>query len=238
MKKVKLFCIPHAGGTSSVYNKWRPHLLDFVELVPVELAGRGKRLKEPLSQSIHETADDVYSIVAGKLNDIPYAIYGHSMGSLIAYELYQKINAFNCNEPIHMFLSGRGAPHTKRKILYYDLSEPDFKKEITKIGGIPETVFENQLLYDYFIPVLKSDMKNDDTYKCEKRDKVGCSISVINGTMDDTVQESDVLAWNEYSAQCNFYQVAGNHFFTYENPAAVVRIINQTFRDFLSANSV
>lgn len=234
MDKIKLFCIPYAGGTASIYNKWKPHLYDFIELVSVELAGRGKRNREPNSQSIQESAEDVYSIVEGELSDKPYAIYGHSMGSSIAYELYLKINGSNSNKPLHMFFSGRGAPHTRRKNLYYDLPEQDFKREITKIGGIPEIVFENSLMYNYFIPVLRSDMKNDDTYKCEKKEKVDCSISVLNGTMDSTVQENDVLAWREYSTKCNFYKVSGDHFFLNENPADVVNIINTTLMNCIT----
>ena len=91
MKKIKLFCFPYAGGSAAAYNKWRQYLDKHIELRPVELAGRGRRIYDPLYQSIEEAVDDVYQLISPELAKGPYAFFGHSMGGIIAYELAYKI---------------------------------------------------------------------------------------------------------------------------------------------------
>ena len=60
MEKIKLFCIPYAGGSAGIYSKWNGHISKFIEVCPVELPGRGKRFSEPLCNSIKQMVDDVF----------------------------------------------------------------------------------------------------------------------------------------------------------------------------------
>ena len=90
MKKIKLICIPCAGGMSYTYLKWMRYLDPLIKLVPIELSGRGSRNDSPLYRNFNEAIDDVFNEVEPYLNG-DYAIFGHSMGSNIAYELYYKI---------------------------------------------------------------------------------------------------------------------------------------------------
>lgn len=43
MSKVRIFCIPYAGGSASIYNKWKKYVGSDFELILIELAGRGSR---------------------------------------------------------------------------------------------------------------------------------------------------------------------------------------------------
>ena len=121
MTKIKLFCLPHAGGSAFNYSKWKKYFNPFIEVIPIELAGRGYRMEESLYHSIEEAVNDVYKIIVKHLNNSPYILYGHSMGSLIAYELARKIQNSNNVLPEFLVLSGRNHPNSKIKDIRHNL---------------------------------------------------------------------------------------------------------------------
>src|SRR6185369_7818116 len=111
MSKIKLFCLPYAGGSSMVFHKWKKYLNSEIELRAIELAGRGRRIHESMYQDRAEAVEDVFQLIKDEIRQSPYALLGHSMGSLIAYEVAQKIRANKLPEPLHVFFSGSSAPH-------------------------------------------------------------------------------------------------------------------------------
>lgn len=96
MTKIKLFCLPYAGGSSVIFNSWKQYIDPSIELVPIELAGRGKRINEPLYNGVNDAVEDVFGLIKNKITDTPYALFGHSMGGMISYELAQKIKRTIC----------------------------------------------------------------------------------------------------------------------------------------------
>ena len=85
MSKIKLFCIPYAGGGAAIYKKWEQSLLPDIELVAVELAGRGRRSNEQLYKDVPAAVEDVYNCILPSIMDgKPYAIFGHSMGAMLS----------------------------------------------------------------------------------------------------------------------------------------------------------
>lgn len=80
---MKLFCIPYAGSSASIYSQWSSELGGIAEIIPVELAGRGRRIYDPLYRSFEEAVEDVTSIIVQQLNENPYAIFGHSLGQFL-----------------------------------------------------------------------------------------------------------------------------------------------------------
>ena len=91
---MKIFCLPYAGGSSSVFAKWKTYMSRDIEIVAPELAGRGTRFNDEKYVSIQSAADDIYSIFLKKINrNEKFAIFGHSMGCFIVYELYRRIYA-------------------------------------------------------------------------------------------------------------------------------------------------
>ncbi|MWV42006.1 thioesterase [Paenibacillus sp. HJL G12] len=90
MKKdtsVNLFCIPYAGGLSSAYRSWQECLDPAIKLIPLELAGRRGRFREPLHSDLREAVLDLFEKIRPQLNESPFAIFGHSLGAVLAYEL-------------------------------------------------------------------------------------------------------------------------------------------------------
>ncbi|MNB91826.1 Linear gramicidin dehydrogenase LgrE [compost metagenome] len=211
------------------YWKWKSFLHPLIELVPVELAGRGSRSQCGLYQSFDDAIADLYEIVERQLTDESFYIFGHSMGSLLAYELGQTLMENGCPVPMGMFFSGREAPQVKKDKAYHLLNDEDFKDRIINIGGTPEDVFANKELNDLFVPILRADFKIHEGYIYQEKKQLCCDINVISGTNDLCINPDDLEGWRYLTEQrCTFHMLEGGHMFIYDNVHAVTNIINHS----------
>ena len=225
---INLICLPYAGGTAAVYHRWKPFLDNRIRLCPIELAGRGRRLKEPFYNSFEEAVDDIYGMI-GELTEFPYALFGHSMGGALAYELAFKIKYNNQRQPMHIFISGRRPPHVNRdeKLLHL-LPFEEFKEEILKLGGTPRELFENKELWDIFLPVLRADYKIIEGYEYKPYNfKLECGLTVLAGELDDESGLRHMTEWQRYSeSDYSLHIFDGGHFFIHDYMDEVIRVIN------------
>lgn len=231
MNKITLFCLPYAGGSAMVYSKWKPYLHQSINLVPVELAGRGMRLGDEVYATLTEAVNDVYCQISAQLANGPFAFFGHSMGSLIVFELIYEIMHRGGFQPEHVFFSGRRAPHFQDKEkLTYLLPEEEFKQELLRLGGTPPIFFENKELCDLFIPLIRTDYKLLDTYEFrDKERKIDCGISVLSGK-EDTISYSELIGWENYcTGKCEIIHFDGGHFFINDEVERITDLINRTF---------
>lgn len=229
-----LFCLPYAGGSSSIYYKWKEYLYKDIEIYPIELTGRGKRIKEPLFADIKNVTSDVLEQIEDKIKDTPYAFYGHSMGSLIIYELTHRIIELNAEPPVHIFFSGKKAPHLfkiDKRISH--LPDNEFIQEIIKLGGTPKEIADNQELLHFFLPILRADFQLVETYKYVEKNKFDFDITIINGNKDDlTLQE--IIGWQEHTSKRTFFHMLeGDHFFINGKEKGITSIINNTLNQYI-----
>ncbi|QNU66696.1 thioesterase [Ruminiclostridium herbifermentans] len=231
MNKIKLFCLPYAGGSSLVYKKWENYLDNSIKLNMLELAGRGSRSKEPYYNSMEEAVEDIFSIVKANTDDNEYAIFGHSMGTILAYKLAAKIKDSNMKQPLHLFISGRYPPNIKKEERnIYLLPEEEFIQEVKSRGGLPEKLFRYEALLQKAIETLRADFKILETGGYQPIiKKVDCNISVLSGKEDSLSEEFDISMWREYTEkECSFYVFEGGHFYIHNNAEGIVNIINKT----------
>lgn len=235
MKKINLFCFPYAGGSSIIYGKWKPYIEEFVNIVPVELAGRGRRMSEHFYDNMKDAVNDVYDIVAPKIEGAPYALWGHSMGSLLAFELYHKVRYHGKGEPVHMFLSGRYPPSIRRNEKdVHSLPDDEFKSKILSYGGTPGEIFENKEISKIFVPIIRADYKIIEEYEYIKKDeKINCDITVLNGTKDKISSKEEALLWRDFTNKSfTFHEFEGGHFFIHDYIREIADIINRTLKAY------
>lgn len=230
MGKTKLFCIPYAGGYSGIYNRCFKEIDNTIQLYPVELSGRGSKVKEPFYDNIENAADDILKTVMKEVNeDTEYAIYGHSMGSLIAFELYYKIKEHKIKKPKHIFFGACKPPNIREeKTYYYKLPRDEFKNMLLKYGYASQSIFEDEKLEEYFLPILRSDMRlcEDYTYK-KKIKKIDCDVTIIGGNKDESVNLSELSQWKYLvDKDINLIALEGGHFFIYDQVEKLNNIIN------------
>lgn len=229
MDKVKLYCIPYAGGSAMIYNKWQSHLQDQIELCPIELAGRGSRIAEPFYGGLEAAIEDLYAKISSDIAHHDYAFFGHSMGAFLVYELMQKIKALGGREPLHTFFSGRKPPHIKRKKRFSSLSEEAFEQEVMSLGGTPPDFFKYPELKEIFIPILRNDFKLSET-EVERPEisTLPFDISVLVGK-EEEITTAEAEGWRLHTSEkCAMYYLNGGHFFLLKETQTITNIINQT----------
>lgn len=232
MNVFKLFCFPYAGGASTVFKEWRKYLDPRIELVPVEMAGRGQRIHESLYKDMAGAVEDLFLIIRNNIGNSPYALFGHSMGGKICYNLAQKISAAESMPlPQHIFFSGCGAPHIDRKDKkkFHQMNDADFIREVLSLGGTPPEFFEHPELLDLFLPVLRSDFRMIETLVVNPCvSPLNTDISVLFGREEDLTTEQKA-GWKLHTLKtCREYFFDGGHFFIHQETAAIVSIINTT----------
>lgn len=226
--KIRLFCLPYAGGSASSYYSWRKLLDEQIELVPIELSGHGRRNKEPFISGMKEVVDDVYLQIKDLLDEVPYAIFGHSMGSILAYELGRTIAIHNRKLPIHMFFSGRFPPYLETvRTNYHSLPDDVFLENFAKLGGISSELLEHKEVMDYLTPIFKADCKLVETYTHEGRVlQFPCKISVLYGAEDSMCNHSELQEWQDCSVSpISLLSYPSGHFFIQDTKEQVVKDI-------------
>ncbi|WP_245700161.1 thioesterase II family protein [Paenibacillus glacialis] len=226
INRIPLLCLPYAGGSAQIYKKWSKGIDPSISLIPVEMAGRGSRMREQLYEDIHEAAKDLLRLVREYTCD-QYAIFGHSMGSMLAYELIHLIHAEGLPLPMVTFMSGRDAPHCADvDRTTYQLPDEAFIDEVQSLGGTPLELFQDKDLRNLFMPILRADFKLVGTYEHIPKEPLPLKLIILNG-IEDTSLRGDVEEWKSHTTQtCDIIHFEGSHFFIHEQEHEVVSLIN------------
>lgn len=179
----------------------------------MELPGHGKRLAEPLV----DTADELVDALAEELEpffDKPLAIFGHSMGALLGFELARFLRDEGA-EPLYLLVSGHVAPQLDDSPdPIHQLPKVEFIEKIRELEGTPEEVLKNAELRELVLPILRADFKVCETYKFEERTKLDCPITAFGGLADQHVRREDLEAWrHRTSGPFSLRMFRGGHFF-------------------------
>lgn len=196
------------------YRTWADSLPDWIEVCPVELPGRGSRLREAPITSI-STLVPVLGRALIPFLDKPYALFGHSMGALIGFELTRYFRKNQLPQPVHFFASGHTAPSwpgTHPPI--HDLPEYQFIEELRKLNGTPDAVLRNDELMQLLLPVLRADFAMNETYAYHDEPPLDFPISAFGGTEDVDVNRESLEAWGrETTGEFSLKILSGDHFF-------------------------
>ncbi|MFE4857011.1 thioesterase II family protein [Streptomyces sp. NPDC056670] len=219
----KLYCFAHGGGSATEYLRWAPDL-PAAELHAVQLPGRGSRYGEPMFASMD-------ALVAAFLDEVepgpaPFAFFGHSLGSLVAYEITRALRDAGRPLPYRLILSGYPAPH-RRHVRVDDplhrLPDNELIDRIARLhGGIPQEVLDSAELRELVVGALRADYRVLETYAWRKAEPLPVPITVFGGSADHSREQLD--AWQQHTqADLTVRQFPGGHFYLREDPAPVLR---------------
>lgn len=233
---MNLYAIPYAGGHSLVYRNLSEALSPQVSLQPLELPGRGKRAKDDLKHDIHDITEDLFqSIRKDVINNNRYAIFGHSMGSLLAYLLTVRIANEGLPMPSHLFCSGHSAPSIPKIDMVkdapkYSASSEVFWAYIDSLGALPPELKEHQELMNYFEPIIRADIQALEKYEYQElKEALPVPIHVLYGVEDSETPVYGLFPWqNESTHMVNFLPNEGGHFGLFNNLDKVSAYIKQT----------
>lgn len=222
----RLICFSCAGGNGSEYFRWKNLLDDDIEIGVFTLPGRGSRFGERCVTDLSAVVSEVSAQVAD-FSDKPYAFLGHSLGSLLAFEICHGLQKSAARLPEHLFLSGRKAAHlplTRRT--YYDLPDQQLLAEVTKLGASNNSLLENTEFVELLLPILRADFQLNDSYQYTHTELLPVPITTFCGRQDTAVAADDVARWRELStAKVRSHLFDGGHFFIEQHAADIARII-------------
>jgi surfactin synthase thioesterase subunit len=234
---MKLFLLPFAGGSRYAYWNYGKHAPQSLEVCPIELPGRGTRVKEPLLTDINMVVADIYQQIATQLEE-PYALYGHSMGALLCYLLTLKIRAAGLRLPEHLFLTGCDAPRVPEERGYYKLPIAAFKNKLREMGGCPEDVLNSEELFSFYEPIIRADFMVVDSFKYTPVALLDIPITVMVGT-EEKITAEDVGKWQEETlGAIEIHHFPGNHFFIFNYEKEIMEIVTKKLKTRLNEKRI
>ncbi|HKS15481.1 MAG TPA: alpha/beta fold hydrolase [Pseudomonas sp.] len=233
MSELTLLCLPYSGASAMVYSRWRRSLPAWLQVRPVELPGRGTRLGEPLQTDMQALARQ---LAGEQLLTTPYAILGHSLGALLAFELAHALEAMGCPGPVALLACGTAAP-TRRED--YDgehwrnpKTDAELINDLRELNGTPEEVLANRELMSLTLPVLRADFLMCGRYAYRQRPKLRCALHVLGGE-DDRASQEQLLAWRgETTGAFSLRMFPGGHFFIHQHEAQVLGVVATALEAF------
>ena len=220
---LRLFCLSSAGAGASMYRLWPSQLPASVEVCPVQLPGREDRYREPAFTSLAGLSRAIAREMTPFL-DRRYAIFGHSMGALIAFELAFALEHDGGRPPVALFVSGRRPPdETDLAAPVHGLPDAEFLDELQRrYGGVPDVVRREPELLALLLPGLRADVRALETYRIADDTRVACPVHVYGGREDTRPRPDQLEGWTRRTEQPVRVQLfPGGHFFVAEEPAAI-----------------
>jgi surfactin synthase thioesterase subunit len=222
MDSIPIVCFPHAGAGRLYYSRWQHAFNGTVDLQIVQYPLREQRTRTPMPPSVGALAADIFAEFEEVFRG-PYAIWGHSMGSVIGYEVAKLCQERLSNPPMTFFGSGSAAPCRVRFTRVKDLDTPEgFRSILLRYGGAAAEYVRDPDFLRYFAPVIKADLRLLGGYEDTAFEPLRCPVVVMLGRAD-TVTADQWERYTEHSLEINEYD--GGHFFLDEHRASMVALM-------------
>ncbi|MCZ0204661.1 thioesterase II family protein [Streptomyces achromogenes] len=227
----RLLCLPHAGGSASFYFPVSKALSPAVDVRAAQYPGRQDRAEEPFAHSVQELAQGVFDEL-DEWERTPLALFGHSMGALVAFELARLLENAG-RPPAVLFLSGRRGPSAERAESLHLDDDARLIEEVVRLDGTDAAVFQDEELLQLVLPALRADYRVVESYRPAPGPRLGCPLVVLTGDADPRVTPDEARAWARESDgpfECHVHP--GGHFYLVARQQAVLAGIETALRRF------
>ena len=224
----QVVCFPHAGGAASYYFALSRALAPRVEVVAVQYPGRQDRRQEPLIDNIPALADQIFDMLEPMDGLRPCAFFGHSMGSIIAFEVARRLQRAGAVGPQLLVVSGRRGPAVQRTERYHLRDDEGFVSELRAMDGTDPRLLEDPELLATILPVARADYKAIETYECPSEAILRCPIVALVGDVDPWARVDEVAAWAVHTTgEFDMKIFQGGHFYLDTHWQDVANVIRQ-----------
>jgi medium-chain acyl-[acyl-carrier-protein] hydrolase len=230
--RVRLICLPYAGGSASLFRSWRLPAELAAEVLAVQLPGRENRAGEPPVRRL----EPVVRALAGELApllDRPFAFFGHSMGALLAFELARVLRQGGGPAPAHLYVSAHRAPDLpNRHPGISTLPDAEFVARMDELAGpSPSAVRSSELLL-LLAPTTRADFELCEHYAYRPGEPLDTPVTCFTAVDDPQVDEAESAAWRRHTTgPFRLHRLTGGHLFVRDHAPAVLAHVAGGLRD-------
>lgn len=226
---IRLFCMPPAGAGASSYRKWPTALPRHVGVHRVQPPGREGRLRETRCSQISQYVDVLCRLIGRDLTR-PYALFGHSMGALVAFEVAHAMRERTGVEPKHLFVSAYRSPDSPKPAPIHDLPDTLFIEQLRlRYDGVPNEVLRHPEILELMLPIVRADLKILHDYEYRARPPLTCPVTAFGGRSDPWVSEEQLASWRPVTSNgFELHMFNGGHFYLDAELTNVAGIIART----------
>ncbi|MFD3513679.1 thioesterase II family protein [Streptomyces sp. NPDC058657] len=225
----RLLCLPHAGGSAGFYFPFSAALSPGVDVLAVQYPGRQDRWLDAFAESVDALADELFAVL-GPDDGTPLALFGHSMGAVVGYELARRLQAAG-RPPAVFFASGRRAPSLTRTETVHLRDDAGLIEEIKKLNGTDSTLLDDAEVREMILPSLRADYRVVETYRRAPGPRLSCPVVAMTGDSDPRVTVEEARTWaEETSGGFELLVHPGGHFYLATQQRAVLAQLTERLR--------
>lgn len=234
---VRLFLFHHAGGSHLLYRGWAQHFPEDWELCLLEAPGRGRLQALPLIDDCDQLVGYFHAAI-GPLLDRPFGFFGHSLGSLIAYQLTRRLHHEGDPLPDWLGVSAYGVPRggagaDDRPHL---MPDDELRGWLRNVGGSQPQLLDDDAVWHKFAPVFRNDFKLLDTWAPPHGpEPLPVPLSVFGGRRDKLIGEDRLLAWQAFTTHfLGLERYEGDHFYLTRHRESLAAAVTAAMRSATS----
>ncbi len=223
--KIKLLCLPHAGGSASFFREWAHLMPSNIEVIVVQYPGHEDRIDEPLIDDMHDLVKRLaQACIHCNFINSEYMIFGHSMGGYIAWELVQELQMLGVKLPSHMVVSGSEAPNLKNKGNWHKCADNILLNEINRLFSHSEALAENSEISKMVLPIIRNDYRLVETWEPDKLlNPLAVPISAFYGQDDTEMTKEQAEGWHKLTTKTfDIKSWEGEHFYLINHQNEVI----------------
>jgi medium-chain acyl-[acyl-carrier-protein] hydrolase len=220
----RLICVPYAGAGPAAYRRFPAMLPPEVETWAVRLPARESLIAEPPLEHIDPVVDALADQITPPDPPVPFALFGHSMGALVCFELARTLRHRGRPVPTHLFVSGRRGPRLPDPLpAIHRLPRSEFLAAVRRLSGVQDELLAEHGLIDLLVPALRADFAVCETYRYTDQPPLDCGISAFGGLSDPTTSSDQLAAWcRETTGPFRMSLFDGDHFFLHRHAPAIL----------------
>lgn len=217
-----LFCLPYSGAGASMFFRWQRAFDPRVEIMPVHLPGREDRIGEPLGHF-----PDAVAAAIARQADRPYAIYGHSLGARLGYEVIRALRRLGAPPPVRFYPAAGLPPDVAWPFAdCVELPDEEFLAVLAERINPPAEAWEIPELRELVLPVLRADFEWIARYRHDGGPSLGVPVIGVAGADDLEAGPLAMLGWSRHtSASFRLHTLPGDHFFVRSATAELARLL-------------
>ncbi|MFD9772216.1 thioesterase II family protein [[Kitasatospora] papulosa] len=229
--RTTLVCLPFAGAGASFYRPWQRLAGETLTILPLQLPGRERRIDEEPYTDAGTAADGLLADLRQALDDSarPHriALFGHSLGAVLAYELAHRLVSEPGVETARLFVSGSPQPAEQRSRRATGLPDDAFLARVNEFAGYTHEALEDPEMREMILPTLRADVEMHENYVPGNDLPLPVPVTSLRGADDELVSRDEAAGWSKVAAaDFRYVEQAGGHMYLTESPGALLEVIS------------